>query len=295
MFFSMALVACLSKILAATLLTVLLIPMLSSKYFIKRKIIVSFLSLIILLVTCSWYFLWVPYLNSYGFGDHFFMGLSLQEGINEILDKWVMVLQRLFITPLKYTGLITFLITLIFVVRKKKWLPLAVFLLPFVSYLILLVKTGASIVDDKYYVITIIPSIAFMVGYGLSQLSNTKLITFILIIVGAEATHQIYEFRIRQPFRSLETLELIMDSISQRKDLIAINANSPHNPTAMYFAHRRGWAAINEHLLDRNYQDYLKSKGCKFIVIAKKLYGDLTLEYPEVHNSEYFRIYSIAK
>ena len=43
-----------------------------------------------------------------------------------------------------------------------------------------------------------------------------------------------------------------MDNVSQRDDLIAINSES-HNPTAMYFAHRRGWGAPNSLLSIRTF------------------------------------------
>ncbi len=83
-----------------------------------------------------------------------------------------------------------------------------------------------------------------------------------------------------------------MNRISKPNDLIAIN--SPvHNPTAMYFAHRRGWTAPNEYLLDSIYLHEIKNKGCKYVVIAKKLYGDLNLRLLVAHDSEYYKIYKI--
>jgi hypothetical protein len=294
LFFILALVGCLSKILAATLLTVLIIPVLNPTIIITRKIMISFFSLIILSAVCYWYFVWVPFLNSsFGFQEHFFMGTSFQEGAAAIMNNWPGVLKRFYETPLKYTGSLAFLIALFFVIKKKLWIELIVFLLPFVSFCILLVKTGASVIGDKYYVLTIVPPLAFIIGLGLAQIDKKRIVTFILIIVAVEGiADQIYDFRIRQPYRSLENLEAIMDEVSQRNDLIVINANA-HNPTAMYSAHRRGWTAPNETLSSPGYLIDIKNKGCKFIVIAKGLYGDLDLNYPKIHESEYFKIYRL--
>jgi hypothetical protein len=296
LFFALALVGCLSKVLAATILTVLLIPMLDKKNPLQRKILLSLFSIAILIGVCSWYFVWVPYLNStYGFGDHFFMGLPFSEGAKRILESWPGILKRFYSTPFKYIGFLLFLTSVIYCISKKYWLQLAVFLLPFLSFLVLLVKTGTSILGDHYYILTAIPPMAFIMGFALTHLTTRKIGYIILIVVSIESlAGQIYDFKIRQPFKSLEGLEAIMDDLSQTNDLIAVNAEL-HNPTVMYFTHRRGWVAPNSLLSDTTYLNDIKNKGCKYIVVVKKLYGDLNLENPIVHDSEYFKIYSLKR
>jgi hypothetical protein len=294
LFFALALLGCLSKILTATLLTVLVFPMLDQNKPMVRKVALTFFALCILGTVCWWYFVWVPHLNStYGFGDHFFMGLSFSEGASRILQNPGPVLKRFYGTPLKYFGFLVFTVSVFVVIWKKRWLPLGVFLLPFASFLVILIKTGTSIIGDHYYILTAIPSMAFITGYALTNIANKKIVTIILILIGVEClAAQIYDFRIRQPYAALAGLEKIMEEVSKPSDLIAINADF-HNPTAMYFAHRRGWAAPNNVLSDPAYRNDLKDKGCKYILVVKKLYGDLDLEYPVVHDSEYFKIYMI--
>ncbi len=179
LFFAFALFGCLAKISAATILTVLLIPVLNAHNSLQRKLILSFFSFLILMAVCCWYFMWVPYLNTtYGFGEHFFMGTSFLQGINELLDNWPTLLNRFYDTPMKITGFAVFIIALFFAIRKKYWLQLTVFLLPFLSFLVILLKTGGNIVGDNYYVITVIPSMAFIAGCGLAQLNSKKIVTF---------------------------------------------------------------------------------------------------------------------
>ena len=294
-YFVLGLLGCLAKVSAASILTVLLIPVLSSKNSLKSKLLLSFFSSLILLSVYGWYFVWVPKLNAtYGFGDHFFMGVSFLDGAKELFQNWPIVLKRFYDTPLKYTGFAAFLTALFLVIRKKEWLPLTLFLLPFLSFLMVLVKTGGAIVGDTYYVLTMIPPMAFITGYGLTLLNSRRIVSIVLIIVGVEGlAAQIYDFRIRQPFRSLENLESIMDEISQPNDLIAVNSSYFHNPTAMYFTHRRGWVATNQYLTDTTYLNDIRNKGCKYVLVAKKLYGDITLEFPKVHDSEYFKVYKV--
>ena len=114
-----------------------------------------------------------------------------------------------------------------------------------------------------------------------------------LIVIGIESiADQIYDFRIREPFRSLENLEPSMNLVSKSTDLIAVNGET-HYPTIMYFAHRRGWSLSNELLLDSIYVNDIRSKGCKYILIAKTISGDIQLDYTKVLESEYFKIYRI--
>ena len=293
-FFLLGLIGCLSKILAATILTVLLIPFLDRGTPAVRKFVFVIFALVILGGVSWWYFYWVPFLNdTYGLGDHFFMGYSFPEGARDLISKWPIVLKRFYDTPLKYTGFAAFLAGLYFIFRNKEWLKLCVFLLPFISFLVLLTKTGSSISGDTYYVITVIPCMAFVAGCGLAQVKNKKVVASILFVIAVEGlAAQIYDFRIRQPFRALADLENIMDGLSERNDLIVVNSEV-NNPTAMYFTHRRGWTAPNVYLTDSLYLNGMREKGCKYVLVVKQLYGDLKLELPTVHDSEYFRIYNL--
>jgi hypothetical protein len=211
-----------------------------------------------------------------------------------IKDNLPDVLKRFYDTPLKYTGTIAWLLSTLALVRKKHWIALACFFIPFICFVILLLKTGASIVGDHYYVLTIIPAMAFIIGLGLDFIANKKIVAVLLLIIAAENIgNQVHDFQIREPLKALTGLETIMDNISQRTDLVAINADVD-NPTAMYFAHRRGWVTSNETIAKPEFQDQIRSKGCKYIVIARKLYGDPPIALDIVYESDEFKIYQLA-
>lgn len=293
-FFILAALGCLSKIMVATILTVLVFPIFNSKIPLQRKVMVSLCSILIFAAVCIWYFYWVPYLNTtYGYLDHFYMGVTFKEGIQAILGNLGVVLKRLYDTPFKYVGLAAFLAALFLVIKNRDWIRLGLFLIPYFAFLVILLKTGTSIIGDTYYVITAIPAMAFITGAGLSFIKNRKIVAAIVVIVAIESlAAQIYDFRLRQPYKSLATLETIMDSVSQKNDLIVVTGGA-HNPTTMYFAHRRGWTISYPEAENSEYMADLIKRGCKYIVIPRLLYEDIQLKYTKVHESEFFRIYKL--
>ena len=144
---------------------------LKQKHFVCKKAASTFIALAIFTLVCWWYFSWVPHLNAtYGFGDHFSMGMPFATGVKDFLENWVAVSKRFYSSPLKYFGFALFVGSIVLAIYKRRWLPLAVFFLPFISFLILLLKTGANIIGDHYYILTAIPSMAFITGWGLSQI-----------------------------------------------------------------------------------------------------------------------------
>ena len=288
--------ACLSKILAASILTVMLFPMLDKTNPLSRKILIGMASTIILASVCYWYFFWVPYLQTLGVSGHFFMGYPYFEGMRLIFRDWIHVADRLFMSPIKYVGFVAFVTAIIITIRKKDWLPVWIFLVPMLAYLMVFMKTGTAITTgDNYYVLTMIPSMAFIIGYAMARLKWQKVALATLIIISIESiADQIYDFRIRQPLASLVSLEGIMDKVSNRDDLVAISAETGY-PTPMYMAHRRGWVTTPELLQKEGYRNDIKQKGCKFIVVTKEMFGDFQLPLKQVHDSQYFRIYSFAE
>jgi hypothetical protein len=282
-----------SKILTATILTALVVPMLDKTIPLSRKGMLSVVSTIVLGVVAWWYFIWVPYLNTIGFAGHFFMGLSFKDGLVRIIELPFPVFNKLFLSPIKYTGFAALMISFFFVVKRKHWISLLCFAVPAFSYLLIFVKTGSYIATgDNYYVLTLIPAMAFVIGYGLSLIDNRKIAVAALIIISVESiADQIYDFRIKAPFESLATLEPVMDRYSQREDLIAINCE-PDYPTAMFMAHRRGWCMPYD-LTNPVIVEDLKDRGCKLVLITKELYGDLELPYTVVYDSESFRVYRL--
>ncbi len=295
LFFFLGSLGCLSKISSATTLSVLIIPVFFGSFSRRRKVLVSLLGALILIITYFWYFAWVPYLTTtYDFGPHFFMGMSFTESIKQLALNWLELIDRFTSSAMKYSGFLAFIISIYIVIKKRLWAALGVFSVPFLSCVVVMLKSGVNFTTNTYYVLIFIPSMAFIIGCGLTQLRKKSIITFALIVISIEGiADQIYDFRIRQPYAAIGDLEGIMDKISKRNDLVAINSV---NPTPMFFAHRRGWTVPDDLLSNEDYINYLKQNNCKYIIILREYpWSDLILDFPKIFESKYFKVYSLSQ
>ncbi|RLD86118.1 MAG: hypothetical protein DRJ02_09125, partial [Bacteroidetes bacterium] len=102
------------------------------------------------------------------------------------------------------------------------------------------------------------------------------------------------DFYIKPKAAALTHLESNLDSFSTRKDLFVIN--SGYNPAPMYFAHRRGWVASNDQILDTTYLNKLEEKGARYVLILKKVYGTpISLPEKVVFENVDYAVYGIRR
>jgi len=288
----------LSKISSLLLLSVLIIPMCARHFPLERKGWVAATSGGILICVGWWYLIWMPYLNTFGYGNHFTTGCPLfNMGWEEIRANFTAILRRLYFLPMKYLGFVAFAASLIYVLYKKQWIVFALFIIPYACFLIVLLKTGKSIVIDQYYILTVIPVMAFISGFGLGQIPIKWVMWLVVFAIAVENIgDQVYDFRVHKMFAPYADLESIVDRFSDRQDLFVINS-APHNPTPMYFAHRRGWTVSPAEIQNPSFLADLKSKNCKFVLVCKEIYHenfDVRLDLPQLYESEHFRIYALG-
>lgn len=299
-FFVFALFGCLSKITSAVLLAVFIITLFDNRVQLKRKFLVVLSGTLVAGAVFCWYFIWVPYLNAtYEFGGHFFMGQSFSSGFYQLIDDWPNALERLYNTPLKYSGFFAFVMGLSVIIYQKKWVMLYVFLLPFVLYAIFIINSGTNFIINGHYSLIILPAMAFALGCGLSLIKNKKAIAFLMIVVSVEGVaNQLHIFQIRYPLKTLEKLEACLDDLQiERNELIAINSAVYSDPTALYFAHHKGWNMTNDQLSQESTINYLLDHKCKHIVIIKDVpsisASDIQLNQTKIYDSKDFAVYKI--
>jgi 4-amino-4-deoxy-L-arabinose transferase-like glycosyltransferase len=284
----------LSKLPAGYLLIVFGIFFLNKEISILKKIIFSLVTLVGLIPVAAWYFYWVPHLVvEYGFW-HFFMGNSIGQGFNEIIENSGQTLGRFYNTALKYIGFAAFVFGLIISIIKKEWKIYALFALTFMCFLILVFKAGFTFAHHNYYIIPFVPVMALVAGYGLSKIKSQKIALILLVAISIEGiANQHHDFRIKEKSEKILNLEKDLDTVSQRSDLILIN--SGYNPTPMYFSHRKGWVNSNEKIEDEQYIEELKKRGLEFIVILKRSFGsEMQLaKYEVVLENEDYCIYKL--
>jgi hypothetical protein len=286
---------CLSKISAASLLTVLIVPMASKDFLLSRKIVMIFSGGVILSLVCLWYFYWVPYLNSVGNPTYWFMGMPFSRGIQEFLQAPNLFFDKVYDDALKYVGGLLALFSIVYAVRLKKFGAVVCFLAPFIAFSIFVLKSGKYFYINGYYFVMLVPFMAFIAGVGLSLLRNRTVQLLILSVIAMEnIASQYHYFRVGGPYAPLTKLEGIFNDIgSQQTDLIAAGSDTTM-PSTLHMSHRRGWMVSNETLKDPGEVQSMKSRGCRYLLILKKINSeDLTLPYQLVHDSDDFKIYRL--
>lgn len=271
-YFLLLLLGTLTKLPSGYLLIVFAIYFLNKNISLNRKFILAIVTFLGLVPVMIWYFYWVPYLvDKYDF-LHFIMGKNLLQGFTEITQNIPQTLSRFYDTPLKYIGFAVFIYGLIVSIIKKDWKIYSVLALCFAGFSIIIVKSGYTFPHHNYYIIPFVPIMALVGGYGLTKIKNAKLALIILIAISVEGiANQLHDFRIKEKDKRILNLEMDLDKVSRRDDLILINSGD--YPTPMYFSHRKGWVNDNEKINDEKYIEELKSKGLKYIVILKRSFS----------------------
>jgi hypothetical protein len=293
LFASFTLLGVLAKLPAGFLLVLYVFFIFNRKISIHLKIVFFVVSGIILAPIAWWYFSWVPYLvEKYEFW-HFFMGKPISIGARELIENIGDGLKHFYDSALKFIGFGLFLVGLFFAFKKRSQLLLWILGLGFAAFLVIALKAGFTFTHHSYYIIPFVPIMALVAGYGVAGIQKNRVQIILLAVIILEGTlNQIHDFRLKEHERAFVKLESDLDQFSKRSDLIVVNTID--NPTPIYFAHRKGWVASNDELLNEVFRKDIHQKGCKYIVILKRyLGGELYLELPVVLNTKDWVVYKL--
>ena len=283
----------LSKLPSGYILVVLLLPLIDKGVQLCRKMWMLGVSALCMVPVAWWYFYWVPHLvEDYGLW-HFFMGKSLAEGAREIWQSIGLMLKRFYFSAMNYTGFVAFLAGMILAIVRRQRLMLRVLELAFAAFAVVMLASGETFVKHDYYMVPFVPVMCMVAGYGVSLVGNAKWRVAILLVVSLEnVLNHHSQFVIRENRQPVYALEGRFDAFSSRSDLVCVN--SGQDPTVVYFTHRKGWIATNEQLQDSAFVDDIARRGCKYIVVMKRVFGeDVALPYGMEFDSEDYTIYSL--
>jgi hypothetical protein len=246
---------------------------------------------IFLISVLYWYGIWVPHLvETYGY-FHFFMGKELAVGASELMADLPGLLSRFYQSPLGYAGFAMVLLGLYQLISKGRYAVLGYTASVFFLFFLFILKSGENFIVHNYYGIPMVPLLAFIAAIGLEFFSDTKLIYGLLAVILLEGIlNQVRDFRIKDEQWVLLELEPLLDRYTERDDLIWINAHG--SPTAMYFAHRKGWSESDEAIVSSEDLEAIKEKGCKALLYLKSdipstLYGEVISLYKDEHMTLY--------
>jgi hypothetical protein len=291
----MATAGMLTKLPSGYLLAILAVSLFKCRTETVRVISFLAVSAACLCVTWLWYGCWVPYLAAEYQVSHFYLGTGLTSGLRELTPHLPLVLKRFYETPLKYIGFSLSLFGLGWALVRKERSILTILLFCFPPFLAVILVSGYNFAHHAYYVIPYVPVMALLAGLGLKAIRPRSLLLFLLFAMCIEgiAARQ-NDFRIKAKHRALLSLETDLDGCSGRDELIAVNGSG--SPTAIYFAHRKGWSLSNDEILNKPFIEDLQKRGLRFVVILNNAFGatPVTLSFPRVIEKEAYTIYTLS-
>ncbi len=272
-----AAIGMLTKLPSGYLLPVLAMPFLRRGVSAAHRTVFASVALLSISTTLAWYFCWVPHLTeTYGV-SHFFMGVGFGEGFHELAGNWPLALKRFYETAIKYIGFVVSLVGLGWVVLKRDRLIMGLLLLSFPFFIGVVAMSGYNFAHHTYYVIPYVPVMALLAGVGLRAMKRPYLIVFLLAAICIEGvSDQQPDFRVKEHHRELLALEADLDACCGRESLIVVNGAG--SPTAIYFAHRRGWSLPNEGVVEYSRSRDLRQRGLKCIVVLNNVFGAVPVD-----------------
>ena len=284
----------LTKLPSAYLLSIMIVPFFKCRKYPLRAAAFLTTSLICLGVTGFWYSYWVPHLAEQYQVSHFYMGTGLRNGFRELTPHIPLLLKRFYTTALRHIGFALSLFGLGWALVRRDRQILTILLFCFPPFLAVILVSGYNFAYHTYYIIPYVPVMALLAGVGLKAIKPHSLAIFLMVAMCLEgvAAHQ-HDFRVNDRNRTLLGLEADLDCCSKRDALIAVNGSG--SPTAIYFAHRKGWSLSNDELRNQAYIENLQKRGLQFIVILNDVLGatPVTLDLPRVIENDSYTIYRL--
>lgn len=310
----MATAGMLSKLSSGYLLAILAIPFFNLDSALERgvsastaesrvkcrkdiSLIIPFLitSLVCLSIIGIWYGYWVPYLLEKYLVSHFYFGTGFIDGFRQLVPHIPLVLERFYDTALKYVGFALSLLGLGWAFARRDHQILAILLFSFPPFLAIILVSGYNFAEHAYYIIPYVPIMALLAGAGLRVIKPHYLSILLMLAVSIEnIVDRQYDFRIMDRHRALLFLATDLDTCSNRDALIAVNGS--RSPTAIYFAHRKGWSLTNEDILNASFIEDLQKRGLQLIVILNNAFGasPVALDLPQLIETDAYTIYRLS-
>jgi hypothetical protein len=249
----------------------------------------TILSYIIVFV---WYFIWGPYIST-KYGNWTNIGMPFLEGIYSIFNNLDKTIHNIIFNSFRsYILFSLFLMCLVnIIIKKPKPLckPLALIFFFFVLYMF---KAGYFFYHHNYYMIPIIPVLAFIIGYGIYHSKNKVILLLFMAGVIESIANQQNDFRIKKSELYKLTLKSKLDSLDKLGYSSKILINTHSNPQQLYLANRKG-CYINEfEMNDSTKLNSYRKRSYFWLVIDKKhRYQNLNLH--KVYEDENYMIYNL--
>jgi 4-amino-4-deoxy-L-arabinose transferase-like glycosyltransferase len=256
----------LAKIPSLTIAAVMILPILDPQILIGRKQRLVMFSIIPVAITAWWYFYWFGHITT-GY-QLFRMGPGVLEGFKQLIAKPSEMVDNFYFDALKFSGFILFCWGLVQAVLKKAMHVLAVFVSTSEAFLLFMLQAGYGFSMHEYYTLPFVPTMAFIAGYGLTEIPSKRLRIALLAFIMIEGVaNQQHDFFVKDKQRYKLTLENFLEQNLDPEHLVVVNGGE--NPQMMYFAHRRGWSFSSEELLQHERLETLHNDGAHYLIWDK--------------------------
>lgn len=292
-FFVFSILGILSKIPSAFVFSLLLIPLINKDVGSKKRLIATVTLSLSLLLTCLWYFVWVPYLNNTYEYSEFFMGKEFGTGVSEIFARFNTFLSRFYDSSLKYIGFLVFLCGLYWALKRRDRLIIGILGIAFTAFMVFVFKAGENFTHHNYYIVPFAPIMALIAGYGLSQMKNKVVVVALLFLITVECiSSRQHDFKIPKKEGYRLDLENIVNSHIESGSLIAVNGVG--DPIDIYYANRKGWNIKNSDV-NISFLSGLKNMGCRYFILNKHSFDGkpIDLEFKKVYEDPSYTIFQL--
>lgn len=255
----------LSKMPAACLLAVLVVPVIDPRIRRARRIGLALASVPVLAATVAWYFLWVPHLlDTYGYQLYF--PRDLATGARELWEaRWLVLEKFAFQAFCSFAGFAAFLVGLFLLARDRGWRLWTGGAAISAVFLFFMLKTGDVFAQHSYYILPFVPVMALVAGSAVTRVP-VKYRWLPLLLIGVEGVaNQFHDLIPPDRNRYLLGLEAIADRYAPPGERVVVNGGL--NPQYMYFLHRRGWSLTDAACRDVQQLEELAEQGAAFLFL----------------------------
>ncbi|MGV9012698.1 MAG: ArnT family glycosyltransferase [Flavobacteriales bacterium] len=255
----------LSKMPAASLLAVLIVPVFDRKlpWTLRRNLVLASVAVIFTIII--WYFWWVPHLVE-TYGHQLYFPRTLFAGAMELWHARMLMLEKFtFQAFCSFVGFGAFVVGLFRFMRKpnwRLWLGGSAASLVFFFYML---KTGDVFAFHSYYILPIVPLMAVVAGSFVARVPSKFRWALLLIICAEGVGNQLYDLFPPARNRFLLGLEAIADHYAPPGGLIVVNGGM--DPRYMFFLHRRGWSITDAECRNADQMRSITEQGAKFLFV----------------------------
>lgn len=285
----LGILSCLS---ASIFMMVYIIPLWQNR--MEWKLWVPWLlgSSLVFVAVYEWYFVWNPYLI-----EEYNGGYTFRTSFYEVLDNWKESLPyqlKLYgFDALKSLVLLGCTLGgLLWIVVKRQWLLYFITILLFGGHYIFFLHSQFFEDAQDSYVVSFVPVMALVAGYGLAKVKRQWLLGILLMGGMLESiVNQWDSLVVKDSERYRLELEAIADRILKPGDMVAFASDG--NPQELFLSHRKGgrvsWHSINDfHLLDA-----MESTGFKYLFVNRNS-GQMDIGVDTFYIDENYVVYDLT-